>query len=491
MPRISRRTLMASATALLAPFVMGAAARTAKRAAKQPNIVFFLADDLGYADVSCYGRPDIKTPNIDAIAARGVRFVQGYANSAVCSATRTALITGRYQYRLPVGLEEPIQIGGRSEHIGLPPSHPTLPSLLRQAGYGTTLLGKWHLGVLPDFSPLKSGYDHFFGFHGGALDYYNHQGTNHKDDLWDQDAPIHQTGYLTDLIGDRAVQAVDAYAKARKPFFLDVHFNAPHWPWEAEGDTAEAERMRTAALTDHDGGSQATYRKMVERMDMQIGRVLKALDRNGLTGDTIVIFTSDNGGERFADTWPFTGRKTELLEGGLRIPTVVCWPNGLPKGRVSQQVAVSMDWMPTLLAAAGTAPDPSFPPDGMNLFPIMKGQAPVVPRKLFWRYKANAQRALRDGDWKVLKIGDNSFLFNVADDPLERANMRDRRRDVFDRLTAQWDAWNAGMLPELRETPTDGFTAADYADHIGATKASLEPDLGGPWPLPKPAAPAG
>src|SRR5277367_5422188 len=158
-------------------------------AAPQPNILFILADDLGYADVSCYGRRDFTTPNIDRIAADGMRFMQAYANSAVCSATRTALITGRYQYRLPIGLEEPLG-SNETRNVGLPPSHPTLPSLLRKAGYGTTLIGKWHLGGLPDFGPLKSGYDHFWGFRGGALDYFTHKrdiASTDTEDLWDGD----------------------------------------------------------------------------------------------------------------------------------------------------------------------------------------------------------------------------------------------------------------------------------------------------------------
>ena len=450
--------------------------------AKPPNIVFFLADDLGYADVSCYGRPDIKTPNIDRIAADGVRFLQGYANSAVCSATRTALITGRYQYRLPVGLEEPI---AGSRNVGLPPGIPTLPSLLQARGYGTTLLGKWHLGSLPDYSPLKSGYDHFFGFRGGALDYYTHTGPNHEDDLWDGDTAVHQVGYMTDLIGDRAVEAVERYARFGGPFFLDVHFNAPHWPWEAVGDEAEAERLRKAPLFDFDGGTQRTYQRMIERMDMQVGRVLQALDEHGLTENTIVVFTSDNGGERFADTWPFTGRKTELLEGGLRIPVLVSWPARLPRGSVTQQVGISMDWLPTLLAATGGAPDPAYPCDGVNLLPMLLDGAAPASRKLFWRYKAHQQRAARNGDWKILKIDGNTFLFDVADDPMERANLRDRHRDVFDRLAAEWDAWNASMIPETRESHTAAFTAAQLADHVGAAPATGEPDLGPSWPVPK------
>jgi len=453
----------------------------AQPATRPPNIVFFLADDLGFADVACYGRPDLHTPNIDRIAAEGVRFLQAYANSAVCTASRVGLITGRYQYRLRVGLEEPLS---SNSGVGLPAQHPTLPSLLKKAGYGTTLLGKWHLGYLPDYGPLKSGYDHFWGFRSGGLDYYTHTDPSHKDDLWDGDVPVHENGYMTDLLGDRAVDAVNAYAKAKQPFFLDVHFNAPHWPWEAPGDQAEAERLRKAPLYHYDGGSQRTYQQMIERMDFQIGRVLKALDAQGLSDNTIVIFTSDNGGERFADTWPFTGRKTELLEGGLRIPAVMRWPARIRKGITTEQPAIHMDWLPTLLAAAGAAPAPDYPGDGIDLLPVVTQKAAPAPRKLFWRYKAHHQRAMRDGDWKILKIDNNTFLFDVAADPMERANLKNRHPDVFNRLAAEWNAWNATMLPEVRESNTGGITANTQADHVDAAAASPEPDVGADWPDP-------
>ena len=267
--------------------------------------------------------------------------------------------------------------------------------------------------------------------------------------------------------------------KARRPFLLSLHFNAPHWPWEAPGDTAESARLQAAGkgLLDFDGGTQATYRRMIEAMDHQIGRVLEALRSHGLTDNTIVVFTSDNGGERFADTWPFTGRKTELLEGGLRIPAIISWPARLPKGRTTDQVAISMDWLPTLLAAAGTAPDPAYPSDGMDLLPIITGRASTAPRTLYWRYKARAQRAVRDGDLKFLKILDHTFLFDVVADPLERANLKERRQDDYRRLVRQWLAWNATMLPEVEGSFTHGFSGDELADHYGAGPPDSTPDL--------------
>jgi arylsulfatase A-like enzyme len=220
-------------------------------------------------------------------------------------------------------------------------------------------------------------------------------------------------------------------------------------------------------------------------MDYQVGRVLAALDSHGLRENTLVVFTSDNGGERFSDTWPFTGKKTELLEGGVRIPAVVRWPAKIPGGRTHDQVNISMDWLPTLLAAAGTTPDPAYPSDGMSLLPALTQNAAPVPRKLFWRYKLNAQRAARDGDYKILKILDNTFLFNVAEDPLERANLKERRRDTYDRMVREWNEWNSTMLAEVRESATGGYSGANTPDRYGTIPAPGEVDDVSVWPEPQ------
>src|SRR5262245_49784233 len=288
----------------------------------KPNIVFILADDLGYADVSCYGQRDYTTPNVDRLALEGLRFTQGYSNSANCSPTRTGLITGRYQMRLEVGLEEPIG-ASTPKSVGLPPSHPTLPSLLKQAGYCTSLVGKWHLGFLPDFSPIKSGYDKFFGIYSGAADYFNHGADAARSgadagQLHEGEVPVERHGYMTNLLGDRAVETIEAFARSKEPFLLSLHFTAPHWPWEGPDDEAESKRIRN--IFHRDGGTQKTYAAMVQSLDSNIGRVLQALDVHGLSTNTIVIFTSDNGGERFSNISPFTGTTGEWLEGGLGRP---------------------------------------------------------------------------------------------------------------------------------------------------------------------------
>jgi arylsulfatase A-like enzyme len=379
--------------------------------------------------------------------------------------------------RLEVGLEEPIN-ASTPRSVGLPPSHPTLPSLLKKSGYATALVGKWHLGYLPDSSPLKSGYDQFFGIFAGSADYFNHGADAGRSGieagrLFEGDVPVERHGYLTNLLGDRAVQTVEGYAKSKEPFLLSLHFTAPHWPWEGPDDEAESKRIRN--INHRDGGTQKTYMTMVQSLDANIGRVLQALDVHGLAQNTIVIFTSDNGGERFSKTWPFTGMKGELLEGGLRIPAIARWPGRIAAGAVSEQVMISMDWMPTLLAAAGTQPDPAYPPDGDNLMPVLTGRDMPHLRKLFWRFKAGEQRAARDGDWKYLRIAGNEFLFDVVKDPRERANHKDRSRAVFDRLKSDWESWNATMLPERPRPGLYSQPGNLLADHYGVVNPAPAP----------------
>jgi len=434
--------------------------------AQAPNIVFILADDLGWADLGVYGATDFTTPHLDRLAGQGVRFTQAYANSAVCSATRIALITGRYQYRLRAGLEEPIAL--RDTGLGLPPEHPTLPSLLKAAGYDTALIGKWHLGLPPQYGPLQSGYDRFFGNLHGAIDYFTHKpgvGDDVARDLWENEVPVERAGYYTQVLADEATAYINARAgqgaDERKPFFLSLHFTAPHWPWEGPGDEAVAHQIKS--LFHYDGGSLRKYGEIVEALDAAVGQVLAALHDVGEADNTIVVFTSDNGGERFSKTWPFTGQKTELLEGGLRVPTLLRWSARIAP-QVQHQVTASMDWLPTLLAAAGVAPHADYPSDGENILPVLQGTAPVHPRTLYWRYKAQAQRAVRDGAWKYLKVNDNEFLFDVAADERERANLRDLEPEVFTRLKTQWAAWDAQFLPITDDVYTHGVTPDIQAD---------------------------
>ena len=460
---MTRRTLLAGAlgTAALA----AAPGLAAGPGGRPPNMLFIMADDLGYADLSCYGRRDYATPVLDRLAAEGVRFTHAYANSAVCTATRVALMTGRYQYRLPIGLEEPL--GGRD--VGLPPSHPTLASLLRGRGYATSLIGKWHLGLPPRYGPTESGYEEFWGLRGGGVDYFTHRFGGNAD-LWDGETRIEENGYLTELLADQAIRTLEARSEDGRPFLISLHFTAPHWPWEGPDDRAESARLDAsddpAARFHYDGGSLATYAEMVTFMDRQIGRVLSRLAELGLDRDTIIVFTSDNGGERFSDVWPFTGRKTELLEGGIRIPAIVRWPDVSAPGTTSEQPIMSMDWLPTFAAAAGGAAHPDFPADGLDIRGAVGGGA-LPERRLFWRYRNHGQAAARHGRWKYLRIAGNSFLFDVIADPLERANLKDRHPEKFAELVEAWQAWNGGMLPHDPRASSFGFSGEELADHFG------------------------
>src|SRR5688500_15165272 len=312
------------------------------------------------------------------MAAEGLRFTDGYSNSPVCSPTRFALATGRWQYRLRGGADEPI--ASRSARgnpaLGLPPSHPTLASLLRDAGYSTALIGKWHLGFPPYFGPLKSGYQEFCGPMSGGVDYFRHCDSGGVHDLYEGEEEVHRSGYLTDLLSDKAVQFV---RRQRGPFLLSLHYTAPHWPWETRDDEAEARRISSIVHTD--GGSIETYLGMIRAMDEGIGALLQELRRTGAEENTCIVFTSDNGGERFSDTWPLVGKKMDLLEGGIRVPYIVRWPGRVARGSTTAQLAITMDWVATFLEAASVAPHPDYPLDGVNLLQQKSG------RELFWRMK--------------------------------------------------------------------------------------------------------
>jgi arylsulfatase A-like enzyme len=438
---------------------------TALTASPRPNIVFIVADDLGYADLGCYGGRAPVSPVLDSLAAGGMKFTQGYANSPVCSPTRFALMTARYQYRLRGAAEEPINNKSRgSTTLGLPPEHPTLPSLLRASGYRTALMGKWHLGYPPSFGPLRSGYEEFFGPMSGGVDYFTHCSSGGSHDLWFGEEEKKEDGYLTDLITQRSVDYVERMAGAAKagtPFFLSMHYTAPHWPWETRDDEALAQDIRDNLFHLH-GGNIHSYRRMIHHMDEGIGRVMDTLRRHGLADNTLVVFTSDNGGERFSDSWPLVGGKMDLTEGGIRVPWIAHWPAQIAAGQVSGQHCMSMDWSATLLDVAGVAPDPGYPLDGMSLLPVLQQPGRQFHRPLYWRMNHRGQRALRDGDWKYLRVDGNDYLFNIAADERERANLAPREPARLAAMREAWDRWNNSMPPIPEDaTVSLGYSAKD------------------------------
>jgi arylsulfatase A-like enzyme len=428
----------------------------------RPNIIFIVADDLGFADLGCYGGRPAKfgavSPVLDTLAANGLKFTQGYSNSPVCSPTRFALMTARFQYRLRGAAEEPINSKSRgSATLGLPPQHPTLPSLLKSAGYRTALIGKWHLGYPPHFSPIRSGYEEFFGPMSGGVDYFTHCSSNGTHDLFVGEKEQHVEGYLTDLISQRAVEWIDRVAQGDAPFFLSLHYTAPHWPWETRDDELLAQEVKDNLFHLH-GGNIHTYHRMIHHMDEGIGWVIDALKRHGRERDTLVVFTSDNGGERFSDNWPLVGGKMDLTEGGIRVPWIAHWPAVIAPGGVTDQQCMTMDWSATMLDAAGAAPDPAYPLDGISLMGVLRDPARTFRRPLHWRMNHRGQRALRDGSWKYLRVDGHDYLFDIPSDERERANKASREPQRLAQMRDAWEAWNETMPP----IPDDATVSLGY-----------------------------
>ena len=433
----------------------------------KPNIIYIVSDDLGYADLGCYGGRAAEfgpvSPHIDALASGGLRFTDGYSNSPVCSPTRFALMTMRYQYRLRGGMEEPISSGSKgSTSLGLPTDIPTLPSLLREAGYTTAMIGKWHLGYPPTFGPLRSGYDEFFGIMAGGVDYFTHCSGKGDHDLYVGEDSHREVGYLTDVLSKRAVNYVQQKAKeskAGKPFFLSLHYTAPHWPWETREDANIAPDV-AKNLFHLDGGNIHSYRRMIHHMDEGIGNLVEALRAQGLLDDTLIVFTSDNGGERYSDNWPLVGGKMDLTEGGIRVPWIAHWPTVIPAGSISRQHCMTMDWSATMLEIGGGRPDPDYPIDGISLAEVLSNPAQEFERPLYWRMNHRQQRALRQSNWKYLKVDEDEYLFDLAADARERANLAHRNPERFCTMREAWLAWNA-TVPVI---PEDAVVSLGYSN---------------------------
>jgi arylsulfatase A-like enzyme len=432
-------TRAACALALsLLPCPVAATAPPAARP-ERPSIVLILADDLGYGDLGCYGAPDIRTPHLDRLARDGVRLTQGYANGPVCTPTRAALMTGRWQQR--VGLEW--ALFANQKELGLPVDEPSLARMLKESGYATGLFGKWHLGGIPDLSPNAHGFDAFFGLLGGNVDMYSHRIRNGAPDLWEDGRAIESAGYLTDLITDRAIAFIER--QRERPFFAYVAYNAVHWPFQAPGRPDDVRTPET-----WESGTRADYAGMTESMDAGIGRILAALERQGLASSTLVVFTSDNGGERLSRMAPLFNRKHSLWEGGVRVPCILRWPGRLPRNRTVEQPVISMDLTASILAAAGARPPAGRTLDGMDVLPILAGHAAPAERTFFWRVdrKERRQKAVRKGRWKYVLDAESELLFDVVADPAEREDLAYGYPAVLAELRGLLKAWEDEMAKE-------------------------------------------
>ncbi|MET0397251.1 MAG: sulfatase-like hydrolase/transferase, partial [Longimicrobiaceae bacterium] len=355
--------------AVLAAAPAGAQAGSSQR----PNVVLIITDDVGYGDFGAYGAPDVRTPHIDGLARDGVRLTDFYANGATCTPTRAGLISGRYQQRFT--LEQPLGAGEADMERGLPPAEWSLPRLLGNRGYATALVGKWHLGWKPEFSPGAHGFDYFWGFKSGFIDYYRHTDGAGRPDLFENDRPVEDPGYTTDLVTERSVRFIEQ--NARRPFFIDVSYSAAHWPYQVpDHPSAARDNGRHLGPFDDSTSTRADYVAMLERADQGVGRILAALDRLGLRRNTLVIFTNDNGGEWLSRNAPLFHNKSSVWEGGIRVPTVVRWPARIPAGRTSAQVGATFDLTATILAATGTKVPADARLDGIDLLPVFEGRTP-------------------------------------------------------------------------------------------------------------------
>ncbi len=413
----------------------------------KPNIIYIMADDMGYADLSGYGRKDYHTPNLDKLAAQGIKFTNAYAGAPLCTPTRTSFMTGRYPARTPVGLIEPLTGSTKDSAIGLTSNYTSLPSLLKKSGYATYLVGKWHLGFLPASSPNKNGFDKFFGFHGGAIDYISHTDPSGNNDLYENEKAVTSDGYITDLLLQRTVEIIQQ--EHTKPFFLSVMFNAPHWPWQIPGDSVYPHGADKWRL----GGSPQVYARMMKSMDDAVGIIMKTLDEKKLSTNTVVIFTSDNGGERFSDMGELSGRKALLREGGLKVPTFIRWPGKIAANSTTEQPAITMDWTATILALAKAKADPAFPLDGIDLMPVCTGKKKFIERIFYWRVtQRNQQKAIRDGNWKYLKDEKGEYLFDLTNDTGEKNDLKEKYKPTFEKLKQKYSDWEKTVLAPVSLT---------------------------------------
>jgi N-acetylgalactosamine-6-sulfatase len=429
----------------------------------RPNIVLILADDLGFGDLSCYGCRDIKTTHLDRLAKQGVRFNTFYANGPECSPTRAALLTGRYQHRVG-GLECAIGLGNvgryddairlaKTDDLGLPDSHVSLARLLKSAGYATALVGKWHLGYAEKFAPARHGFDHAFYCLGGGMDYFHHveDPPAYLPVLRLNGKAIRRPGYFTDLVADEAVSFIGA--NKERPFFLYVPFTAPHSPFQGPGDGQAKPLPKDSPLWNQGKAPPEVYRAMVEHMDHAVGKILKALEDHKLAENTLVIFTSDNGGTASARPTPFRGFKGSTFEGGVRVPCIVRWPGKLPADQTTDQVGITMDLTRSLTRIAA-AKAPAQPFDGIDILERLEKQQPILERTLFWR----ARRG--EGTWWGVRAGSLKYvarqngakikdehLFDLGRDPAEANDLVVQRGDDVSRLRVLLTAWEKEVRP--------------------------------------------
>jgi arylsulfatase A-like enzyme len=447
---MNRRQFLSAATgAALAPAILRGQRR-------KPNLVFLMSDDMGYADLGCFGSRDIRTPHIDRLAAEGVRFTDCYSNGPVCTPTRVGLMTGRYQQRFGKALEWAL-VPVNNNRTGLSPKDSILASSLKAQGYRTGIFGKWHCGSLPQFRPNQHGFDESFGILRGNADMYSHQYRDGSNDLSENGQDTRAEGYLTEILAERSVSFIRRHHQ--QPFFLYLPFNAVHWPFQGPD---RPDLVRNAdTWTD---GDRNDYRAMMHSMDAAVGAVLEELRRQRVDDNTLVIFTNDNGGERLSSNAPLFHSKATLWEGGIRVPGIARWPGRIPAGSVTGQATITMDFTASMLAAAGATPA-GVTLDGMDVMPMAAGEKPVVERTLCWRIQRADRRqvAVRRGNWKYLRepAGIPELLFDLSRDPGERENLSYQHPAVLAELRQAADAWQKSVDADAAKAPPEANNPAN------------------------------
>ncbi len=440
------------------------------QASERPNIVLIVADNLGHGDLSCYGCKDIQTPNIDSIARQGVRFTNFYSNGPECTPTRTALFTGRYQQRIG-GLECALGSGnvGRYDdafwladqgQLGLPPEESTLIHTLKNAGYKTVGLGKWHLGYEKYFLPPHHGFDYFLAGLGGTMDYFYHNEPNGTPVLYENDKQVRRDGYyFTDLITDGAVTFLKKQP-ADEPFFLYLPYNAPSAPFQHPDHVPDKPKIATTwDAGSWQRGTRDVLKLIIERLDLDVGKILTTLKQTGRDENTLVVFCSDNGAYPIAaSNAPFRGHASELFEGGIHVACMARWPGVLPAGVVDARPIMTLDLTASIMAAAGVHPPAKRPLDGIDVLGAIATGKPPKPRVLFWRARRAERtwRAVRDGNMKYLSRADgdqfDEWLFDLSRDQGEQTNLIDSKPNAAQRLKLLLSDWEKEMKP-LRKRP--------------------------------------
>ena len=413
----------------------GSAGNASKKKAQPPNIIIIMADDLGYGDIGCYGSTKIKTPNIDALAEGGLLFTDYHSNGAVCSPTRAALLTGRYQQRC--GVEEVVFANGPARETGMSLLEATFAEVLKKAGYATGIFGKWHLGYKVEFNPAKQGFDEFIGYVSGNVDYHSHIDGAGIEDWWKNVKKVPEEGYVTDLITGHGVDFIERHRDG--PFCLYLPHEAPHYPYQGRKDPPERLGGKKKGKKTPAGEIPRAYKEMVEVMDEGIGRIVEAVRRHGLERKTFIFFCSDNGATKRGSNGPLAGYKGSLWEGGHRVPAVAYWPGRIKHGTVTNEPVLGLDLFATMASLAGAKLPAGLALDGVDLVPLLVEGKGLPERTLFWRYRK--QKAVRKGPWKLLVIEGSVKLFNLAEDIGEKNDLAGDKPRMVAELKAELAAW--------------------------------------------------